>query len=95
MSTQHSLNEITKKKIKLDEVDELVSGVAKYKRCALLKYCNESVIEKNQLDILSNSNELHKLGMSYYFLTSSIILELYENFFMLVINQNNLVIITT
>ena len=97
MSTQHSLNEITKKKIKLDEVDELVSGVAKYKRCAILKYCNESAIEKNQLDILSNSNELHKLGMSYYFLTSimSIILELYENFFMLVINQNNLVIITT
>ena len=82
MSTQHSLNEITKKKIKLDEVDEHVSGVAKYKRCAILKYCNENGIEKYQLDKLSVLNELHKLGKSYFFLTSirSIILEVHKIF---------------
>ena len=70
MSTQHSLNKNTIKKIKLDEVDENVSSVVEYKRCAILKYCNENGIEKYQLDKLSVLNELHKLGKSYFFLTS-------------------------
>ena len=70
MSTQHSLYKNTIKKIKLDEVDENVSSVVEYKRCAILKYCNENGIEKYQLDKLSVLNELHKLGKSYFFLTS-------------------------
>ena len=69
MSTQHRLKKDTTKKIKLDEVDNDVSSVAEHKRCAILKYCKENGIEKNQLDILSLSNELHNLGMSYSFLT--------------------------
>ena len=69
MSTQHGLNKSTTKKIKLDEVDNDVGSVAEHKRCAILKYCKENGIEKNQLDILSLSNELHNLGMSYSFLT--------------------------
>ena len=82
MSTQHSLYKNTIKKIKLDEVDENVSSVVEYKRCAILKYCNENGIEKYQLDKLSISNELHKLGKSYFFLTSirSIILEVHKIF---------------
>ena len=47
MSTQHRLNKITKKKIKLYEVNEDVSSVTEYKRCAILKYCDEIVTEKN------------------------------------------------
>ena len=82
MSTQHSLYKNTIKKIKLDEVDENVSSVVEYKRCAILKYCNENGIEKYQLDKLSVLNELHKLGKSYFFLTSirSIILEVHKIF---------------
>ena len=63
MSLQHRQNKNTVKKINLDEVDEGVSNVTKYKRCAILKYCNENDVEKNQLDILSISNELRKVGM--------------------------------
>ena len=68
MSTQHRLNEITIKEIKLDKVIEDVNSVAEYKRCAILKYCDENGTAKNQLDKLSFSNELHKLGMSFFFL---------------------------
>ena len=67
MSTQHSQNKNTIKKIKLDEVDKDVNSVAEYKRCAILKYCNENGIEKNQLDILSFTNEHHKLGIFIVF----------------------------
>ena len=63
MSTLHRLNKDTIKKTKLDEVNEIVSSVRENKRCAILKYCDENGIEKNQLDILSISNELRKLGM--------------------------------
>ena len=62
MSTKHSQNKNTTKKIKLDEVDENVSSIAEYKKCAILKYCNENGIEKNQLNELSISKKLHKLG---------------------------------
>ena len=68
MSTQHRLNINTKKKRKLDEVNEVVSSVTEYKRCAILKYCDENGIEKNQFDILTISKKLCKLGMSYCFL---------------------------
>ena len=62
MSTKHSQNKNTTKKIKLDEVDENVSSIAEYKKCAILKYCKENGIEKNQLNELSISKKLHKLG---------------------------------
>ena len=96
MSTQHSFNKNTLKKIKLDEVNENVSSVTEFKRCAILNYCDENGIEKNQLDTLFISNELHKLGMSYCFLTSIIyfVLEFYKNYCMRVIDKINVVIIT-
>ena len=62
MSTQHSLNKNTIKKINLDEVDEDISGIAEYKRCAILKYCNENGIDTNHLDKLSISNDFLLLG---------------------------------
>ena len=82
MSTQHRLNINTKKKRKLDEVNEVVSSVTEYKRCAILKYCDENGIEKNQLNILSIINKLQTLGMSYSLIISiiSITFEFYENF---------------
>ena len=52
MSTQNIRNKNTIKKIKLDEVNEKVSCIAEYKRCATLKYCKENGIEKNHLDEL-------------------------------------------
>ena len=72
MSTLNILNKYTNKKVKLDKVDEYIDCIPEYKRCAILKYCRENDIEKNQLDLLSISNELCKLGMSYCFLTSII-----------------------
>ena len=67
MSTQHSQNKNTIKKIKLDEVDKDVNSVAEYKKSAILKYCNENGIEKNQFDILSVTNEHNKLGIFIVF----------------------------
>ena len=97
MSTQHSLNKNTIKKIKLDEVDENVSSVVEYKRCAILKYCNENGIENYQLDVSSISNELHNLGMCYCFLLSIIclFLEVPENFYTIVLDKTNIVVIIT
>ena len=46
---------------------QLVSSIIEYKRCAILKYCNENGIEKNQLDILSLTNEHNKLGIFIVF----------------------------
>ena len=40
-----------------------LSTVAEYKICAILKYYNENVIKKNQLDELMNSNKRHNLGL--------------------------------
>ena len=81
MSTQHKLKRNTKEIIKLDKVDGYLDCIAEYKRCAILKYCNEYGIEKYQLDMSSISNELHKLGMHYFYLLSiiCIILEVHEN----------------
>ena len=62
MSTQHSQNRITTKKIKLDEVDEDVRSITEYKRCAILKYCNENGNINNQLDEFFISNDVHILG---------------------------------
>ena len=67
MSTKHSRNKNTTKKIKLDEVDEIVGSIAEYKRCAILKYCNKNGIENSHLDKLSISKKLPKFGL-YYFL---------------------------
>ena len=66
MSTHHSQNKDTTKKIKLDKVDENISSIAEYKRCAILKYCMEIGIEKNQLEDLLISKKLHKLGFILY-----------------------------
>ena len=65
MSTQHSQTKNTTKKIQLNEVDENVSSIEEYKRCALLKYCNENGIYRNQLDEFPISNELHRLSLCY------------------------------
>ena len=43
------------------------SSIAEYKRCAFLKYCNENDNKKHQLDKLSTSNDLLKLGIFYWF----------------------------
>ena len=67
MSTQYSQNKNTIKKIKLDKVDENVGSIVEYKRCAILKYCKENGIEKNQFDEISISNEHYKLGLYYFF----------------------------
>ena len=64
MSTQQSQNKNTAKEIKLDEVDENVSSIAVYKRCAILKYCNENGNINNQLDEFFISNDVHILGNS-------------------------------
>ena len=66
MSTKHCRNKNSTKKIKLDEVDENISSIAVYKRLAILKYCMEIGIEKNQLEDLLISKKLHKLGFILY-----------------------------
>ena len=63
MSTQHSQIKNIIKKIKLTEVDEDVSSIAEYRRCAILKYCNKNGNFKNQLDELVISNEPNELGL--------------------------------
>ena len=68
MSTQHNQNKNTTKKTKLDKVDENLGSIAEYKRCAIVKYCNENNGEKYQLDMLSVSDELQKLGFYNCFL---------------------------
>lgn len=70
MSTQHRLYKNTIKKIKIDGVDQNIYRIAEYKMFAILKYCKENGIQKQQLDMLLTSNDLLKLGMSYFFLTS-------------------------
>ena len=68
MSTQHSHIKNTTKKIKLDEEDESISNIAEYKKLAILKYCKENGVKKNQLDELSISNEFYKLGLFCFFI---------------------------
>ena len=65
MSTKHSQNKNTTKKTKLDKVDENVGSIAEYKRCAVLKYCKENGIEKNNLEELFISNKLRNSGLYY------------------------------
>ena len=72
MSLHHSQNSNTVKKTKLDEVDEDGSIIAEYKRCAILKYCEENVIKTNYLDKLDISNEFQILGL-YCFVIFTII----------------------
>ena len=66
MSKQHSRNKKATMKIKLDKVDENVSNITQYKRRAILKFCNEKGIKQNQLDELSISEKLHKLGFNFF-----------------------------
>ena len=40
-----------------------VSSIAEYKICAILKYYNENVTKKSQLDELLMSNKLYNLGL--------------------------------
>ena len=42
---------------------QLVSSIAEYKRCAILKYCKDNGIKKSHLDELLISNNHRKLGM--------------------------------
>ena len=63
MSTQHNQNKNTMKKIKLEEDDRNLCSISEYKKCAILKYCNENGDIKKQLDNFFISNELHKLGL--------------------------------
>ena len=63
MSTQNIRNKNNIKKIKLDEVNEKVSCIAEYKRCATLKYCKENGIEKNNLDELFIFKQRHISGL--------------------------------
>ena len=63
MSTQHNQNKNTMKKIKLEEDDRNLCSIAEYKKCTILKYCNENGDIKKQLDNFFISNELHKLGL--------------------------------
>ena len=82
MPTQRRQNKNTMKKIKLDDLDKDVSCIAEYKRCAILRYCKENGNIKNQLDELSISNNLHKLGLRcfLYLFIEKIIYLLFENF---------------
>ena len=72
MSLQHSQIKKTVKKIKLDEVGEDGSVIAEYKRYAILKYCEENVINTNYLDKLDILNEFQILGL-YCFVIFTII----------------------
>ena len=85
MSTKHSQNKNTTKKTKLDKVDENVGSIAEYKRCAILKYCKENGVEKNQLEDLFISKKLHKLG--FFLIVIFIDFEIYQN--ILLWNRNN------
>ena len=69
MSKQHSQIKNIIKKTKLDKVDENVGSIAEYKRCAILKYCNENGIKKSHLDEFLISNNHHKLGIFYSFIS--------------------------
>ena len=97
MSLQHSQNKNTIKKTKLDEVDEDGSIIAEYKRCAILKYCNENGVKTNHLDDLSISNDFHLLGL-YCFVIFTIIftfLKCIEVFYIVFKEIYKTVLITT
>ena len=85
MSTHHSQNKDTTKKIKLDKVDEHVSRIAEYKKFAILKFCNKNGINKKQLDKISISNEHCKLSLYCFFSKSltTIVLKSMKFFFIL------------
>ena len=46
---------------------QLISSIAEYKRCAILKYCNENGIKESHLEEFLVPNNLHKLGLCYSF----------------------------
>ena len=47
---------------------QLVSSIAEYKRCAILKYCKDNGIKKSHLDEFLISNNHNKLGIFYSFI---------------------------
>ena len=97
MSLQHSQNINTVKKIKKDKVDDDGSIIAEYKRCAILKYCDENGIRTNNLDELSISNEFRILGL-YCFVIFTIIFTFLKSmkFFYIVFKEiYKIVFITT
>ena len=67
MSINQSLNKNNIKKIKLEEVDENVSSIAKYKRLAILKFCNESDTKNFQYNNFFIKDDIHALGICCYF----------------------------
>ena len=67
MSINHSLNKNSIKKIKLEEADENVRSIAKYKRLAILKFCNESDTKKFQSNNFFIKDDIHALGICCYF----------------------------
>ena len=96
MSTQHSKNKNAIKKIKLDEDNGNVSSIAEYKRCAILKHCNENGNIKNQLDELFILNELHELGLTFCLYLSVVNIFFNIEFFsMVLIKVNKIIFITT
>ena len=50
MSSEHIHSVYNTKKLKLDDVTEIESCIAEYKRRAILKYCKENGISKIQCD---------------------------------------------
>ena len=96
MSLQHSQNKKNVIKTKKDKVDEDRSIIAEYKRCAILKYCNENGIKTNHLDELSISNDFHSLGL-YYFVLFSVIFTFLKsiNVFYIVFEEIYKIVLTT
>ena len=61
MSINHIQNKISMKKIKLDESDENVSSILKYKRLAFLKFNNENGKRNFQFNKLFITDDIHAL----------------------------------
>ena len=47
--------------------EQNVSSIAEYKICAILKYYNESIMKKNQLEESMISNKRHKLCLFCFY----------------------------
>ena len=63
MSINYSVNKTSIKKIKLDEADENISSIAKYKKNAFLKFCKESDTKSCRYDEMFKSNSSIETGI--------------------------------
>ena len=66
MSFNHSHNENSIRRKKLDELAENVRSVTKFKRLAL-KYYTENGVQSFQSTKLSKTNYIHELGIYIFF----------------------------